>query len=196
MSPTTKKPEPELLPLRACTSCEQHFEASHVTWVGGQWFCPDCHLDWKAEQEAPAQYATEAAEAKAAQTERRKSLERIDAGFRYGSGLGRFGGYGIGFYMASKYTFVNQLLHGVVLADVLTWIFLCWFDARFHRLPVILEFIGFVILTTLILGGDKMSEFESNEAMGMAFLGFLITFATKGLYRVHRYWTSGSSEAE
>ena len=37
-----------------------------------------------------------------------------------------------------------------------------------------------------------MSQFVSNSAMGMAFLGFLVTFATKGTYQMHRYWTQGS----
>jgi len=32
--------------------------------------------------------------------------------------------------------------------------------------------------------------------MGMAFLGFLITFGTKGLYQLHRHWTCSTSEAE
>ncbi len=111
------------------------------------------------------------------------------------SGL-RFGGYGVGLYMASMYEFADQFLHGVVLADILTWIALCWFDARFNKLPVILEFVGFVALTTIVLGCEKMSVFENSTAMGMAFLGFLITLGTKGLYQLHKHWTSGSSEAE
>ena len=127
---------------------------------------------------------------------RLESLDKVDSVFHMGSGFIRFGGYGVGLYMASMYEFADQFLHGVVLADILTWIVLCWFDARFNKLPVILEFVGFVILTTIVLGCEKMSMFENSTAMGMAFLGFLATIGTKGTYQLHKHWTSGSYEAE
>ena len=193
MSQTVQESGKQLLPLRHCTFCQEQFAALHLTWVGGQWFCKDCHKRWIAKQTVPEEYANLAEEAPAT-PDRLKQLHRIDTGFRYGTGVARFSGYGVGFYMATKYSFVDHLLHGVVLADILTWVFLCWFDARFHRLPVFLEFIGFVALTTLVLGGgEKMSQFESNSAMGMAFLGFLVTFATKGTYQMYRYWTQGTA---
>ena len=179
------------MPMKYCTFCHEQFAALQLTWVGGQWFCKDCHKRWIAKRTVPEEFAGMDEEAPAT-PERLNQLHRIDTGFRYGSSVARISGYGVGFYMATKYSFIEQMLHGVVLADILTWVFLCWFDARFHRLPVILEFVGFVGLTTLVLGGEKMSQFETTTAMGMAFLGFLITFSTKGVYQMHRYWTRGS----
>jgi hypothetical protein len=61
---------------------------------------------------------------------------------------------------------------------------------------VILEFVGFVILTTIVLGRGNSAVFETGTGMGMAFLGFLITIGTKGVYQLHKHWTSGTSEAE
>ncbi len=193
---TVKKSERDLLPSRPCTSCGEHFEGSSLTWVGGQWFCTDCHLEWKSKQDAPPEYVSATTAAAEASLSRLESLDTVDRFFHVGSGFLRFGGYAVGLYMASMYEFADQFLHGVVLADILTWVALCWFDARFNKLPVILEFVGFVILTTVILGCERGSVFESNAAMGMAFLGFLITFGTKGLFQLHRHWTCSTSEAE
>jgi hypothetical protein len=193
----TVKRSRELLPARPCTSCGEHFEASRLTWVGGQWFCTDCHLQWKSEHETPPQYvsAITAAEDEAPPS-RLESLDRVDSFFHLGSGFLRFGGYGIGLYLGTMYDFVDHFLHGVVLADVLTWVALCWLDARFNKLPVVLEFVGFVLLTTILLRAENGSIFSDSAAMGVAFLGFLITIGTKGVYQLHRQWTSGSSEAE
>lgn len=192
----TAKRSRELLPARPCTSCGEHFEASRLTWVGGQWFCTDCHLQWKSEQEVPPQYTSAMTAEEEAPPNRLESLDRVDSFFHLGSGFLRFGGYGIGLYMGTVYDFVDHFLHGVVLADILTWVALCWLDARFNKLPVILEFVGFVILTTVIIRSENVSVFADSASMGVAFLGFLITIGTKGIYQLHKHWTSGSSEAE
>lgn len=195
VSPTVKRPEKELLPSKACTYCEEHFEVSDLTWVGGQWFCTDCHLEWRAQQEKPPQYISEAA-AEEAPSGTLATLHAVDNFFRIGSGFLRFGGYAAALCMATVYDFVFPFLHGVVLADVLTWIVLCWFDARFTKLPTILEFVGFVILTTIIVGNGDISVFENNTSTGIAFLGFLVTLGTKGLYQLHRHWSSSGSDAD
>lgn len=189
---TLKQPDKELLPSRPCTSCGEHFEAPRLTWVGGQWFCRDCHLEWKARQQTPPQYAGATVADEKASGSRFERIERMNNIFRFGGGFLRFGCYGVAVYLATQHQFVDQFLHGVVFADILTWIALCWFDARFNKLPVLFEFIGFVILTTILLGRDHAAVLENNATLGMAFLGFLVTFGTKGLYRLHRHWaTSG-----
>jgi len=192
---TVKRAEKELLPSRPCTSCGEHFEASHLTWVGGQWFCTDCHLEWKAQHETPPQYVNEATAEVEAASGTLVALKKVDNFFRVGSGLLRFAGYAIAFYLARTYSFVDPFLQGIVLADVLTWIVLCWFGRHFTKLSTILEFVGFVILTTIIVShGDSM--FDSNTSMGIAFLGFLATLGTKGLYQVHRLWSGSGTEPE
>lgn len=196
MTKTLKQPEKEVAHGRPCTSCGERFEASRLAWAAGQWFCSDCHLEWKVQQEEVRQRVRVQSAVKLPPVERQKLFERIHSVFHLGSGFLRFGAYGAGVYLATKHDFVNQCLHGVVLADILTWIALCYLDACFTKLPVILEFIGFVILSTIILSGAHSEVFENSATMGMAFLGFLITFGTKGVYRLHRHWNNTTSLAE
>ena len=177
------------VPQRACTFCQEHFDTLHMTWLRGHWFCKDCHKRWIAQNQQPEEFSEEEAPDSFARLE---SLHRVDRNIRLGIASLRLGGYGTGLFMAASYSFMTDILHGVVVADILTWLFLCWFDVRFHRLPVILEFIGFVILTTCVLNVEQQdSVVEANASMGMAFLGFLGTFATKGVYQLHRYMHSG-----
>lgn len=191
-------------PLRSCTFCREQFNTLYMTWLRGHWFCRDCHRRWIAQHAGPEQFP--AGEAPGT-FDHLEYLHKADRNIRYGVAVLRFLGYGIALYMALHYSFVADLLHGVVLADILTWVLLCWIDMRFHRWPVVLEFVGFLVLTLLVLNRQQpvgtvdtvgtvgtVGTVDSNAAMGIAFLGFLVTFATKGVYQVHRYWHYGGQD--
>ena len=163
--------------LRFCTICHEQFPVASVTWVGGRWACSKC-----VENSGLTEVVEPTVEAalEATPSDLLEPIKLVDQTLRHATTWGRYGFYGVACYGAIESDVVADLLHGLVMADLATWMSTAWLDFKFNRVPVILELIGFTALTNIMIHTDAISLPSDPASLGLAFLSFTLFFTIKG----------------
>ena len=158
--------------LRFCTVCHEQFPVASVTWVGGRWVCVEC-----TESSGLLETVEPVLEEAPLIIEH---IHVVNRALGYASAWGRYGFYGTACYFALDSELIADLLHGLVMADLATWISTAWFDFKINRVPVVLELIGFSVLTNVMIHTDAIALPTDPASLGLAFLSFTLFFAIKG----------------
>lgn len=174
--------------LRFCTFCQEQFPRDQLAWSAGRWTCVTCRAQSDSVQAIESVARFEELEEEDA-TDHLVVIHRVDTAFRFAEFFGRYGLYALGCYLATKYEPINDMLHGVVMADFGTWLLKSFFDFKTHRWPILIELLGFVILTSVMLHTDAMEIPSDPASIGLAFLAFTLFFTVKGTFamvsRIH-----------
>ena len=161
--------------LRFCSFCEEKFPAAELKWELGRSACNQCKKTHTRENPIqPPQLDDEPVVCQISQ------INQVNEVVRCITLFGRYGLYGLGCFLAVQVETISDILHGVLMADLATWICTACFDIRDNRGPVIVELIGFGTLTTVMLHTDAIKTPSDPAAIGMAFLAFTFFFALRG----------------
>lgn len=167
--------------LDVCTFCGEEYARATLEWSGGRAACRDCRRQQEADESAMRASLARGRETERTATQSARALEvGIDRAFKLGGFTARWGTYGVGYYLATEYDVVSHMLHGLVMADLATWLCTAWIDIRSRRRQVIIELIGFAALTQVMLHTDLIAVPNQPADIGVAFLTFVTFFTIKG----------------
>ncbi|MCA8941294.1 MAG: hypothetical protein KDB80_01935 [Planctomycetes bacterium] len=187
MAPTIREhPRATVIPIRECSRCGTVDDVFHLTMVAHLWLCKPCHrsLSFPGTHEAVPDVEHEPDPDIQRRAEDAATLRRLDNLLRWGAVVGRFLGYGLLFWWSSVYPIVAAVLFGVFVADIVTWMFSAWFDARFHGEAVTAEAVSYTLLFLVLWfsGGLDLPEERTSRLIACASAAGVFTL------RGMRFW--------